>query len=199
MCNLYRLRVARWELAERYGAADAWGEDMEKDYVSPGRPGPVVVAGDGGRELRDMRWGFPPPAGVKAPVVNVRNYASPFWRSALANPARRCLVPVTNFQEWSFEPDPATGRKRPHWFSVPSRPVFTLAGVWRPTEAGAAYAFLTCGYDGEASAHVVGAVHPKAIPVILHDEDHDRWLGAPVEDALSLACAFPSQLMDVGV
>lgn len=197
MCNLYRLRVARWELTARYEAQDAWREEMQKDYVSPGRPGPVVVAGADGRELRGMRWGFPPPAAAKAPVVNVRNYSSPFWRSALANPERRCLVPVTSFQEWSVEPDPATGRKRPHWFSVPSRQVFTFAGVWRPTDAGPAYAFLTCGYDGEASAHVVGAVHPKACPVILHDEDHDRWLRAPVEDALTLACAYPSQLLRV--
>lgn len=206
MCNLYNLKVARWELIAYYGAHDAWREEMEKDYVSPGRPGPVIVRGEDGRELRGMRWGWPPPRGVKTPVVNVRNYASPFWRSALADPARRCLVPVTAFQEWSVQPDPATGRKRPHWFSVPSRPIFTFAGVWRPTESGSAFAFLTTGYgdadDPEleaaaARAHVVGAVHPKAIPVILHDEDHDRWLHSPIEEVLSLATAYPSQLMRV--
>lgn len=197
MCNLYRLRVARWEIADRFEAADALGADMEKDYVSPGRTGPVVLATEGGREIRGMRWGVPPPAGVKSPVVNVRNYASPFWRSMLKEPARRCLVPVTSFQEWSVEPDPATGKKRPHWFGVPSRPIFAFAGVWRPTEAGPAYAFLTTGYDGDPSAHVVGAVHPKACPVILHDEDHERWLRAPVEEALTLATAYPSQLMAV--
>lgn len=197
MCNLYNLKVRRWELVDYYKAQDAWREDMEKEYVSPGRPGVVITAGANGRELRGMRWGFPPPAGVKAPVVNVRNYGSPFWRSALANPERRCLVPVTEFQEWSVEPDPVTGKKRPHWFSVPSRPIFTLAGVWRPTDAGPAYAFLTCGYEGEPAAHVVGAIHPKAVPVILHDEDYERWLQAPVEEALLLACAYPSQLMAV--
>jgi putative SOS response-associated peptidase YedK len=198
MCNLYRLRVARWELKDRFGADDAWGEDMEKDYVSPGRAGPFVTEEAGRRALRGMRWGFPPPAGAKAPVVNVRNYASPFWRLALANSQRRCLVPVTSFQEWSGEPDPATGRKRPHWFTVPSQPVFAFAGVWRPVADGAVFAFLTCGYEGDPSAHAVGAIHPKACPVILHDEDHDRWLRAPVEEALTLACAYPSQLLQVG-
>jgi len=53
-----------------------------------------------------MRWGFPPPPGVRNAVVNVRNYHSAFWRSALANPERRCLVPVTSFRAWSVEPDP---------------------------------------------------------------------------------------------
>jgi putative SOS response-associated peptidase YedK len=198
MCNLYRLQAPRAAIAELFSAADEWQADAEKDYVSPGRPGPVVLQREGSRRLVEMAWGFPPPAGVKAPVVNVRNYGSPFWRSALANPERRCLVPVTSFQEWSVEPDPTTGKKRPYWFSVPSRPIFGFAGVWRPTDNGPRFAFLTCGYDGEAQSHVVGAIHPKAIPVILHDEDYDRWLRAPVEDALSLACAFPSQLMAKG-
>jgi putative SOS response-associated peptidase YedK len=193
---IYNLRTGREYLARAFGAVDA-AAALEKDYVSPGRPGLVVVERTGSREVRGMRWGFPPPAGVKLPVVNVRNYASPFWRSALANPERRCLVPVTSFQEWSAEPDPMTGRKRPHWFSVPSRPVFAFAGVWRPVGDGAAYAFLTTGYEGDPAAHVVGAVHPKACPVMLHDEDHDRWLRAPIEEALTLATAYPSQLLRV--
>lgn len=197
MCNLYRLPTDRWELASIYGAIDAVGEDMEKDYVSPGRPGFTVTAADGTRQLRTMRWGFPPPPNVRSPVVNVRNYASPFWRSALKNRERRCLVPVTSFQEWSIDPDPTTGKKKPHWFSVPSRPIFAFAGVWRPTETGPAYAFLTTGYDGDPAAHLVGAVHPKAIPVILHDEDHEQWLHAPIEEALTLATPYPSQLMTI--
>lgn len=197
MCNLYNLKVKRWEVVDYYQAQDTWREDLEKDYVSPGRPGFVAVRNGDALDMTVMRWGFPPPPGVSKPIVNVRNYSSPFWRSALNNPERRCLVPVTAFQEWAVEPDPVTGKKRPHWFSLPSRPIFTFAGVWRPTDKGPAFAFLTCGYDGDPSGHVVGAVHPKAIPVILHEEDHRRWLTAPIDDALSLACAFPSQLIAV--
>jgi len=197
MCNLYNIKASRAEIAAAFEAADSGTEDLGKDYVAPGRPGWVVTQHDGARQLTPMRWGFPPPAGVKAPVVNVRNYGSPFWRSALANPARRCLVPVTEFQEWTVAPDPATGKKRPHWFSLPARPIFAFAGVWRPTETGPAYAFLTCGYGegNDPAGHIVGAIHPKATPVILHREDEERWLTAPIEEALELACAHPSQLM----
>lgn len=91
----------------------------------------------------------------------MRNYTSAFWKPALANPERRCLVPFTEFQEWALEPDPATGKKSPHWFRIPSRPIGTFAGVWRPSDAGPIFAFLTCGYDGDAQDHVVGAIHPK--------------------------------------
>ena len=210
MCNLYGLKVQRWELASYYEADGKFRgeidrEALEKDYVSPGREGWVVRSHEGQRVVDHMHWGWPNPRGGK-PVVNVRNYKSPFWRSALNNPERRCLVPFTRFQEWTVEPDPETGKKRPHWFTVPSRPIGTFAGVWRPSEVGPIFAFLTCGYSGSedvevekaaAAQHVVGAIHPKAVPVILHDEDFDRWLSAPVEEALSLACAFPSQLIAV--
>ncbi len=64
------------------------------------------------------------------------------------------------------------------------RPIFAFAGIWRPVGDDAAYAFLTTGYDGDPAAHVVGAVHPKAMPVIVDDDDYERWLTAPVEDGL---------------
>jgi putative SOS response-associated peptidase YedK len=199
MCNLYNLKVTRWELAEYNAADESWRREMEveKDYVAPGKPGYVVRLHEGRRVLDAMRWGYPNPVPGKPPVTNVRNYSSPFWRASLKNPERRCLVPVTAFQEWSAESDPITGKKRPHWFSVPSRPIFNFAGVWRPTDKGNVFAFLTCGYDGDASTHVVGAVHPKACPVILHQEDEERWLTAGVDDALGLACTYPSQLLAV--
>ncbi len=65
-----------------------------------------------------------------------------------------------------------------------------FAGVWRPAEGGSVFAFLTT----EPNA-IVAPIHPKAMPVILHEEDWDRWLDAPVEEALTLAAPFPSQLM----
>lgn len=183
-------------MAGLFNAQDHTPSDLEKDYVSPGREGIIVRATEGVRSLETMTWGWPNPRGGKA-VANVRNYESRFWRSALNNPERRCLVPFTQFQEWTAVPDHITGKKRAHWFSVPSRPIAAFAGIWRPSKEGVIFAFLTTGYDGDPANHVVGAIHPKAIPVVLHDEDYDRWLEAPVEEALTLATPFPSQLMFV--
>ncbi|EQB07417.1 hypothetical protein L288_09945 [Sphingobium quisquiliarum P25] len=197
MCILYKARSSAEELARLFGALPDPADQIavEKDYVAPGKPGHVMREHESQRILSAMSWGFPFQG---RPVTNVRNYTSPFWKSALANPSRRCLVPVTEFQEWSVEPMPDTGKKKPFWFRVPSQPVFAFARIWRPTESLPVYSFLTCGYDGDAATHVVGAIHPKACPVILHPEDYDRWLRAGLDDALSLACAYPSQLMAVG-
>ncbi|MEG8223879.1 SOS response-associated peptidase family protein [Sphingomonas sp. HH69] len=196
MCNLYKARTTAEEMARLFNAIPDPSDriTVEKDYVAPGKPGHVVREDAGQRLLSAMSWGFPFQG---KPVTNVRNYTSLFWKSALANPARRCLVPVTEFQEWSVAPMPDTGKKKAFWFSVPSQPVFAFAGIWRPTEGVPVYSFLTCGYDGDPANHIVGAIHPKACPVVLHQEDYDRWLHTALEDAISLASPFPSQLMAV--
>ena len=196
MCNLYKLKAARDEIGAYFRAIDDGRSllSVDKDYVAPGKPGYVVREEDGRRLLSAMRWGFPFQG---RPVTNVRNYGSPFWRSALSNPARRCLVPVTEFQEWSVDPMPDTGKKRPFWFDLPSRPIFAFAGIWRPTDQEPVYSFLTCGYFGDPATHAVGAIHPKACPVILHEEDYDRWLRSDLDDVLTLASPYPSQLVGV--
>src|SRR3712207_9524243 len=42
---------------------------------------PVIRKEAGERVVDVMAWGFPPPPKSRAPVTNVRNLASPFWRS----------------------------------------------------------------------------------------------------------------------
>ena len=53
--------------------------------VFPDTMAPVVrTAPDGEREFTMMRWGFPPPPNLgTAPVTNVRNLKTPYWRGWL--------------------------------------------------------------------------------------------------------------------
>ena len=195
MCNRYRMTAKQAELAAAYGITAPYPADITipPPELFPKRPAYVVRQHDSVRVLDAMNWGFPHTITGKSgkpiekPVTNVRNYTSPFWRSALANPERRCLVPWTAFSEYG----PGQPGKLPlHWFSIPSRPIASFAGVWRPVQGGRAYSFLTCEPNP-----LVGAVHPKAMPVILHEEDYDRWLSAPIAEAIELAAPYPSQLM----
>ena len=74
--------------------------------VRPRRPG-VVARREAGRIVLDqMIWGVPrqmpgrrPGSMITKHVTNVRNLASPFWRSMLAKPEQRCLVPFNEFAE----------------------------------------------------------------------------------------------------
>lgn len=149
----------------------------------------IVVREVGGQRQRVvMSWGFPPPKAGRVPVTNVRNLSSGFWRRELATPALRCLVPVTEFCEW----EGAAGSKIARWFRVVDRELFAFAGLWREVDGAPIYAFLTCDPNP-----LLAVVHPKAMPVILHEGDYDRWLRAPVDQAAALAAPYPSQLMSV--
>lgn len=180
MCNLYNVTTnvdAMRQLFKVTGLAPNLPEFAD---IYPDREAPIIRAdATGERRIELARWGVPPPGNVTRPVTNVRNLASPFWRASLATPARRCLVPVTAFSEWTAEPDPSTGRKRKVWFARPDSEMFAFAGVTRAMPIGEPdrYAFLTCAPNA-----LVGAVHPKAMPVVFDGESADAWLaGAPAE------------------
>lgn len=198
MCTLFKMNATVAEMARLF-RAEPGRHDNLKAYpeIYPGREAPVVVGGGEGaaRRIELMQWGFPPPGDVKAPVVNVRNLASPFWRGWLSRPAQRCLVPVTEFCEWTAVPDPATGRKAKVWFGVTDAPLFAFAGLWRPgfgSDEEPRMAFLTC-----APNRIVGAVHPKAMPVILAPDDYDAWLTGDTVTAEALQQPYPDAMMEI--
>lgn len=176
MCTLYRLTSRTADIARLFDAEPiAQWEPPAAFY--PDRIAPVVCATAEGRALVDARWGVPPPATGSRPVVNIRNLESPFWKGALATPRLRCLVPADAFSEWTDTPDPATGRKRQHFFALASGAPFAFAGLLREGLPGEPprFAFLTTGPNA-----LVAPIHAKAMPVILTPADHGPWLeGAP--------------------
>ena len=187
MCNLYTMTATVDELRRLFGPFEGDTANLPPfDEIYPGKPAPVLRRGQGGALLLEtMTWGFPGPAAAKGrPVTNIRNLDSPFWRSALTNPERRCIVPATRFCEWTGE----VGKKTKVWFGLArdEQPLFAFAGLWRPGAGGPFMAFLTC-----AANDIVGAVHPKAMPVMLRPEDAERWLDSERDDACALAIPFP--------
>ncbi len=162
--------------------ADAW----------PRREALIVRNGKEGAFLDSMIWGVPltlpgkrPGTTVTKHVTNVRNLSSSFWRGPLSNAEQRCLVPFSAFAE----PKIGAGKEEV-WFKVPSQPMAAFAGIWRTSEAGNVFAFLTCEPNP-----LVAPFHPKAMPVILHPEHYQHWLNGA--DAQTFAVPFPSQLMAV--
>jgi putative SOS response-associated peptidase YedK len=196
MCNRYRMTAKQAEIAARFGVSSPYPEDVTypPPELFPKRLAWVVRQDGAQRALDVMHWGVQlKMKGAKGQpitkqVTNVRNLSSSFWKSTIGNTDFRCLVPVTDFCEWEGE----TGSKLERWFSLPSAPIFAFAGVWRPSDQGKAYAFLTCEPNP-----LVAPIHPKAMPVILHPEDYERWLTDPYASACELAQPFPSQLMAV--
>jgi putative SOS response-associated peptidase YedK len=183
--------------------------------IFPDYPAPIVRNAPDGREIAMARWGMPssqralmdatkkraqkleakgktidfkellrmePDGGT----TNIRNVASAHWKRWLG-PQHRCLVPFSSFSEFNKAEGGDT------WFALDeTRPLACFAGIWtrwtsvRKVKEGETtndiFAFLTTEPNAE-----VGAVHPKAMPVILTTPDEvETWMAAPPDEALKL-------------
>lgn len=92
---------------------------------------------------------------------------------------------------------------RPRAACVRPRPLACFAGMWTPWTSvrkvregettNDIYAFLTTEPNAE-----VGAIHPKAMPVILTTaEEVDTWMTAPAEEALRLQRPLPDGALQI--
>jgi putative SOS response-associated peptidase YedK len=192
MCDLYCLTKGQAAIiALVLAMRDRTGNLPPMPGIFPDYLAPIARnAPDGVRELAMARWGMPGPPAFGAPITNIRNVRSPHWRAWL-KPENRCVVPFTSFCEYAD----TKPRKTPTWFALSDeRPLAVFAGIWtiwhgargtkkNPVEGQhELFGFLTTDPNAE-----VGAIHPKAMPVILTTEDEvEQWMTKPAEEALKL-------------
>ncbi len=227
MCNLYSLMAAQEAIARLFQALNQHvGNLPPMPGIFPDYPAPIVRNAPEGRELVMARWGMPssqfalmeatkrraakleakgktvdfkellrmePDSGT----TNIRNVSSKHWRPWLGV-ENRCVVPFTSFSEFNRD---AGGDI---WFALDeSRPLACFAGMWTPWTSvrkvregettNDIYAFLTTEPNAE-----VGAIHPKAMPVILTTaEEVDTWMTAPAEEALRLQRPLPDGALQI--
>ena len=205
MCNLYSMTSNPQAIREIAKVLeDRTGNLQPLPEIYPNTMAPIVRNGEGGRELVLARWGMPTLPGylkghkVDRGMTNIRNPGSAWWKRWEGG-AHRCLVPLTAFSEPERLPD---GKSQPVWFArSDGEPLAFFAGIWcrwtsvRKLADGETtddlFGFLTTEANRE-----VGAIHPKAMPVILRQSDElDVWMHAPAEEALRLQRALPDGVL----
>lgn len=199
MCNRARFAGEPETLIERFGAG--WLTDRPRDNrfnpteLYPKSRAYVVRQAGADRGLDVMHWDVT--AGQAPwPMTNVRDLARPQWKALASDPAQRCLVPLTEFCEWTPKPVDRNDGKKPikgeMWFAVTDQPVFAVAGFWRQIGDARYFAMVTCDPN-----ELVEPIHPKAMITILAQEDHDRWLMGGYDDVIALQRPYPSAMMTV--
>ncbi|MBR9843255.1 MAG: SOS response-associated peptidase [Rhodobacteraceae bacterium] len=194
MCGRFAITLPNDAMARLFGAAPANDlPDVPNYNVCPTTRIHAVRAGEGGRQLVAMRWGFVPSwykAVDEGPLlINARAETiatKPAFREACR--ARRCLIPVTGFYEWTKDSE---GVRWP-WYIHGEGPL-ALAGVWQgwdgPEGRLESCAIVTTGANQE-----MARIHHR-MPVVVGHEDWPLWLGEAGHGAATLMTAPEEDLL----
>jgi putative SOS response-associated peptidase YedK len=151
--------------------------------IAPTQPIPVIIAENGVRHFRLMRWGLLP-AWVKdirkfTLLINARAETvqeKPAFKNAIRR--RRCLIPADGYYEWRlFEK-----RKRPYFIHRRDGRPMGLAGL-AETWAGPNGEELDTVAIVTAPASADLALLHHRVPVTIAARDFDRWLDCRANDA----------------
>ena len=107
---------------------------------------------------------------------------------------RRCLIPADGFYEWKK----GDGKTRQAFYirMLKDRP-FAFAGLWESWKGSESSAIESCTIITTAANSRLAELHDR-MPVILHEEDYDRWLDPTLDDPAllqSLLAPYPSEEM----
>lgn len=201
MCNRARNKAAPEPetLFERFGLKWLADKPMDNRFnpveLVPRGRSYVVREDERGRGLDVMSWDVLGGQG-KWPMTNVRNLALPQWRRLAEKPENRCLLPLTEFCEWTPEPIDRGDGKKPvkgeMWFQVTDQPIFAVAGFWQRTVGGNGFTMVTCDAN-----ELVAPIHPKAMITVLEERDWDQWLRGTGDEARALQRPYDAERMAV--
>ncbi|MEG3089483.1 SOS response-associated peptidase [Sphingomonas sp. PB4P5] len=199
MCNRARMLGEPETIIEHFKAGWITGKPMDNRFnpveLRPKARAYVIRQHEGRRGLDAMAWDVLGGA-APWPMTNVRNLALSQWKALASKPEQRCLVPLTEFCEWTPDVHDLGDGKKPlrgeMWFQVTDQPIFAVAGFWQHTKDGSGFTMVTCDPN-----ELVAPIHPKAMITVLHPDDHERWLTGSYDDVVALQRPYPAAQMTV--
>jgi putative SOS response-associated peptidase YedK len=200
MCGRYDLSDSPAAIRAKF-SVPAVPDFLANPDLRPTDSAPIVrLDKAGARECVLARWGLVPfwakelKFGNRCINARAETVATtPAFKAAYK--ARRCLVPVSAFYEWTGPIDKKAGHKVKWRISVPGEPLFALAGLWewwrdpahKDQPGVETYTIITT----DASAQLA-PIHDR-MPVIVPESRHAAWLD-PAQDASGLLAPDSAEL-----
>jgi len=193
MCGRYSFVVEDALILERFGVRVRTAVYISRYNCAPTQ-NLAIITNQAPDTLQFFRWGLVPawmkePSG-KNPIINARAETlteKPAFKTLFRN--RRCLVPATGFYEW-------TGDKiRTPWhIRLLNGKPFCFAGLWecRKDENGILNSFTIITTQANS---LMEKLHHR-MPVILRQEDEERWLSPLPEPPADLLQSYPAVEME---
>jgi putative SOS response-associated peptidase YedK len=158
-----------------------------------------VITNTGPQGVSFFYWGLAPGWAGNKPisekVIHVQAESIPekqVYRKMLAE--RRCLIPADGFYEWK-----KVGKKTaiPYRFTLHSKELFSLAGLWEEYEDEQGEQFHTFSMITCAANDLVSLVHDR-MPVMFAKEKEQLWLSPSLSapELLSLLKPYDTTRMD---
>ena len=198
MCGRFTLGLSPLELVEVF---ELLREPVviPRFNIAPTQSVAVVRAGEEGRECGQMRWGLIPSWAkdekISARLINARAETvaeKPSFRSAFKR--RRCLIPADGFYEWKKLEGKS---KQPYMIGMRGDEPFAFAGLWEHWTDPGGKEVESCTIITTEANELLAELHHR-MPVILHEQDYDRWLDpkeAEKDRLLALLAPYESSAM----
>lgn len=196
MCGRFAVTLPSDAMAQLFSARPANDLPEGPNFnVCPTDKVAVVRSDATGRVVQSMRWGFVPhwykalnggPLLINARAETIAQ--KPAFQAACR--ARRCLIPVCGFYEWTKDPN---GARMPWYIQGAQADMLAFAGIWQDWgtvgDTVRSCAIVTC-----AANRAMSAIHHR-MPVIVAPEDWPLWLGdAGVGAARLMTCVAEDAL-----
>ncbi|ETR68197.1 MAG: YoaM, partial [Candidatus Magnetoglobus multicellularis str. Araruama] len=166
--------------------------------VAPSQIVLAIVSKDEHRVLSPMRWGLIPAWAdsmkMGAKLINARSETidqKPAFRQSFYK--YRCIIPANGFYEWKK----IDKQKQAYFIKLSGDTPMALAGIWAVWKNGTNEKVASLSIVTTQANEILSNIHNR-MPVILSQNNYDKWLNASTErNALKcLLKPYPSDAIE---
>jgi putative SOS response-associated peptidase YedK len=200
MCGRFALKAPPRSIQEHFHLPETI--DLSPRYnIAPSQPIAVVrhLPGKNFRQLDMLRWGLIPhwakDMNIGHKLINARSETlapKPSFRTSFKR--RRCLIAADGFYEWKH-----SGKtKQPYFVQLNTGNIFGFAGLWESWKSPDGNIVESCTVITTSPNELISEIHDR-MPVILHPEDYETWLGdsSLMNSLQHLLMPYPADEMEI--